>query len=107
MYTLKLVLNKTPSQTVSGWLTAATYGFLELAEYHRSDQTVQRIIRNTLAHEKKGLGYLLGLGAQAQCLNNVVKDLAGAYVVLCSTGCGRTSNQDMWGLCATCASKYV
>ena len=107
MYTLKLVLNKTPKQTVSGWLTAATYGFLELAEYHRSDHIVQRVLRNTLADEKKGLGYLLGLGAQVQSLNNVVRDLSGTFEASCCAACGWTSSQKKWGFCSACTTKYV
>jgi len=130
MYTIKLSFIKTPKKTVTGWVTAATYGFAELEQYHRSSDAIQSILRNAIGDDAKGLGYFLGLGVQLQALNSVIKEALGfrnawpapvqymfpapslgrpesSELPRCAAGCGRLAIPGKWNLCDACTSEYT
>ena len=75
MYTLKLVLNKTPPD-IPSWIIATRHGFFELASYHRSYSSIRELLLSYLGDEKQGLSYFLAAGVPTQVLNGLVKELA-------------------------------
>ena len=112
MYTTKLILYKT-QPTLSGWIKAVRFGYLELAEYYRSSPVVKEKLRQIIGDAGKGLKYLLDQGVSLEILSPIVAEMArlvGPHTDSC-VGCGSDpydwdEDKPWYGVCHSCNMKH-